>query len=92
MDRCYADDHYRDGRHYRDRRLTRRDRVDRGRDGCYYCRRSDGTTGLIIGGAISALIGREMGRGDERLLDPLILGGTGGMLGREIDRRRIHCD
>src|SRR3546814_2433193 len=39
----YADDHYRDG-NYRERRLGRNDRVYRGRDGRYYCKRSDGTT------------------------------------------------
>ena len=34
----------------------------RGRDGRYRCRRPDGTTGLIVGGAAGALIGREIGR------------------------------
>jgi len=48
----YADDYYRDGRYYRERRLTRADRIYRGRDGRYYCRRSDGTTGLIVGGGV----------------------------------------
>ena len=38
--------HYHAGR-YRERRLGRRDRIYRGGDGRYYCRRSDGTTGLI---------------------------------------------
>src|ERR1044072_2658697 len=35
--------------HYRERRLGRHDRIYRGGDGRYYCRRSDGTTGLVIG-------------------------------------------
>jgi hypothetical protein len=37
----------------------------RGRDGRYRCRRSNGTTGLLVGGAAGALIGREIdgGRG-----------------------------
>src|SRR3546814_20720103 len=37
----YADDHYRDG-DYRERRLGKKDRVYRGLDGRYYCKRSDG--------------------------------------------------
>ena len=37
-------------------------RVWRGNDGRTYCRKKDGTTGLIIGGAAGALIGREVGR------------------------------
>ena len=33
-----------------------------GEDGRAYCRRSDGTTGLVVGGGAGALIGREIGR------------------------------
>src|SRR3546814_2478768 len=35
----YADRYYRDGRYYQPRRLTRADRVYRGGNGRYYCRR-----------------------------------------------------
>ncbi len=38
----------------------------RGRDGRYRCRRPNGTTGLIIGGAAGALIGREVQRSGSR--------------------------
>ncbi len=79
---------YRDG--YRD---ARRDDyyggpVWRGRDGRYYCRRDNGTTGLLIGGAVGGLIGNEVaGRGDKLL--GTILGAAGGaLLGREIDKSR----
>jgi hypothetical protein len=33
-----------------------------GEDGQAYCRRSDGTTGLVVGGGAGALVGREIGR------------------------------
>ena len=46
----YADNYYRDGSYYQDRRLSVNDRVYRGQNGRYYCRRPDGTTGLIVGG------------------------------------------
>ena len=61
-------------------------RVWRGRDGRYYCKKKNGTTGMIIGGAAGALIGREIaGRGDRTL--GTILGAAGGaLLGREIQR------
>ena len=36
----------------------------RGDDGRYYCRRSDGATGTIIGGGAGALIGRAIDDGD----------------------------
>src|ERR1700684_242589 len=64
----YADQYYRDGRYYQERRLSRNDRIYRGRDGRYYCRRSDGTTGLIVGGAIGALIGHALAPGRPELL------------------------
>src|SRR3546814_19862367 len=44
----YADRYYRDGRSYKARRLSHDDRIYRGRDGRYYCKRDDGNTGLII--------------------------------------------
>lgn len=58
----------------------------RGRDGRYRCRKPDGTTGLIIGGAAGALIGREVaGRGD-RTLGTIIGAAAGALVGREVER------
>ena len=88
----YADRYYRDGRYYADRRLTRNDRIYRGSNGQYYCRRSDGTTGLIIGGAAGALLGREIDRGGSRVLGTLIGGAAGAVLGREIERGNLRCN
>jgi hypothetical protein len=87
----YADDYYRDGRYYRERRLTRGDRIYRGRDGRYYCRRSDGTTGLIIGAGVGALIGNSIDGGRSSLLGTLIGGAAGATIGRELDRGRVRC-
>lgn len=58
----------------------------RGNDGRTYCRRDNGTTGLLIGGAAGALAGSEIaGRGDRTV--GAIIGGIGGaLLGRTIDR------
>lgn len=66
-------------------------RVWRGNDGRYYCKRDDGTTGLIIGAAVGGLAGNEIaGRGDKTL--GIILGAAGGaLLGREIDRSNYRC-
>lgn len=85
---------YRDyGRGYRDddRRDYYRGPAWRGRDGRYYCRKPDGTTGLLIGGAAGALIGRGIaGHGDRTL--GAILGAAGGaLLGREVDRSGSRC-
>lgn len=81
----YADDHYRDG-NYRERRLGKNDRVYRGRDGRYYCKRSDGTTGLIIGGIAGGALGNVIAPGDSKTLGT-ILGAIGGAVaGRAIDK------
>ena len=34
----------------------------RGQDGRYYCKRGNGTVGLLVGGAAGALVGREIQR------------------------------
>lgn len=78
-------------RHHRGDRVHRNTRVWRGDNGRYYCRKDDGTTGLLIGGAVGALAGHEIaGRGDRTL--GAILGAAGGaLLGREIDRSGSSC-
>lgn len=79
------------GRYYEPRRLSRRDRVWRGRDGRYHCRRDNGTTGLVVGAAVGGLAGHEIaGRGDKTL--GTIIGAVGGgLLGRAIDRGDLKC-
>lgn len=82
----YADDHYRDNPRYRERRLGKNDRVYAGRDGRYYCRRSDGTTGLIVGGIAGGALGNVIAPGDSKTLGT-VLGAIGGAVaGRAIDR------
>jgi len=46
--------YYREDPRYEERRLGAQDEVYRGNDGRYYCRRSDGTTGLVIGACVGA--------------------------------------
>lgn len=73
------------------RRITRNSYVWRGRDGRYYCKRDNGTTGLVIGAGVGALAGHELaGRGD-KTLGALLGAALGGALGREIDRGSLKC-
>ena len=90
--RYYADRYYRVGRYYADRRLGYNDRIYRGQNGRYYCRRSDGTTGLIIGAGIGGLLGNQVAIGGSRTLSTIIGAGAGALLGREIQRGSIRCD
>ncbi|WP_394731152.1 glycine zipper 2TM domain-containing protein [Altererythrobacter sp. GH1-8] len=84
-DRYYGRDRYHGEPVYRDTRVWR------GRDGRYYCRKENGTTGLLIGAGVGALAGNELaGRGDKTL--GAILGAAGGaILGRAIDRSNSRC-
>jgi Ni/Co efflux regulator RcnB len=83
--------YYRDGRYYQPRRLSYNDRVYRGGNGNYYCRRSDGTTGLIVGGAIGGLLGNSIARGGSKTIGTVIGAGAGALLGREVDRGGVSC-
>lgn len=87
----YADQYYRDGRYYQPRRLSNDDRIYRGRDNRYYCRRSDGTTGLIVGGAAGALLGSAIAGGDSRTLGALLGAAGGAAIGSSVDRGRVTC-
>ena len=55
------------------------------------CHRSNGTTGMIVGAAGGALVGRAIDTHGERATGT-ILGAVGGALvGRAIDRKRMIC-
>jgi hypothetical protein len=90
--RYYADRYYRSGSYYADRRLSRYDRVYRGYDGRYYCRRSDGTTGLIIGAGIGALLGNQLNIGGSTTLSTVLGGAAGALIGKEIAQGQLRCD
>ena len=89
--RDWRDDR-RDRREYqRERRLSHRDRVWRGDDGRYYCRRDNGTTGLVVGAIGGALLGRTVDRYGDRSVGTLLGAIGGGLLGREVDRGEARC-
>ena len=85
----YAERYYRGG--YAPIRVNRYTRIYRGHYDRYYCRRSDGTTGLIVGAALGGLLGNSLQRGNSNLAATLIGAGAGGLLGREIDRGSLNC-
>lgn len=83
--------YYRDGNYYQPRRLSYNDRIYRGADNRYYCRRSDGTTGLIIGGIAGGVLGNVIAPGGSKTLGTLLGGGAGALIGRAIDRDNVTC-
>jgi hypothetical protein len=81
----------RDDRRYRARRLNRSDRVYRGSDNRYYCKRDDGTTGLIVGGITGGVLGNVIAPGGWKTLGTIIGAGSGALIGRAIDDGDVVC-
>jgi hypothetical protein len=82
-DRYGYDTRY-DGRDYYPERVTRNTRTWRGNDGLYYCRKKDVTTGLIIGAAAGALLGRAVDGGYDRTTGTVLGGVVGALLGKSV--------
>lgn len=79
------------GRYYEPRRITRQTYIWRARDGRYYCRRDNGTTGLIIGAAGGAYLGNQLSNRRDRTTGTIVGAALGALLGREIDRGELRC-
>ncbi len=87
----YADHYYRDDPSYHERRLSRNDRLYRGQDGRYYCRRSDGTTGLIVGGVAGGLLGDAIAPGGSKTLGAILGAAGGAAIGSSVDKDSVSC-
>jgi uncharacterized protein YcfJ len=55
------------------------------------CKRPNGTTGLIIGAAGGALVGRAIDTHGERATGTIIGAAAGALLGRHVERSRVRC-
>jgi len=86
---AYNNGYYAQGNGYYDQGYS--GRTWRGRDGRYYCKRSNGTTGLIVGGAAGALAGRAIDGGRNRTVGTIVGGVAGALLGREVQRSGSRC-
>jgi hypothetical protein len=84
--------YYRSG-NYQERVLSQDDRVYRGNDGRYYCKRSDGTTGLIVGAAAGGLFGNIIAGRRSSTVGTLLGAIAGGAAGASIDRnqQQVRC-
>jgi hypothetical protein len=59
--------------------------------GRWRCTRPNGTTGLIVGAAGGALLGRAIDTRGERATGTIIGAAAGGLAGRAIERSRVRC-
>jgi hypothetical protein len=85
--------YYRAGPNYQERTLSTNDRVYAGQDGKYYCKRNDGTTGLIIGAAGGGILGNVIDGGRSRIVGSLLGAAAGGLAGRAVDQNnsQVRC-
>ena len=96
-DSRYDDDRYDAARDYREGRYAERplganDQVYQGSDGRYYCRRSDGTIGLVVGAGAGALLGRTIDTRGERGTGTILGATLGALLGRTVERNAdVRC-
>ena len=74
-----------DSRRYREQQLGSNDRVYRGSDGRYYCRRQDGSTGLVVGAAVGGLLGNVIAPNGSKLLGTILGAGGGAAVGAAVD-------
>ena len=63
---------------------------DDGRGG-QFCRRSDGSTGTVVGAAVGGVVGSELSRRGSRTQGAILGAVVGGLLGRSVDRGRVVC-
>jgi hypothetical protein len=87
---------YDPSRYYRpgsdQRVLTSSDRVYAGNDGRYYCKRNDGTTGLIIGAAGGGVLGNVIDGGHSRTVGTLLGAAAGALIGKKVDQnQQVRC-
>ena len=93
-DQGYSGNGYDDG-YYGDRVYRGRDNDDRHYNRNYRQRCGKGTTGLIVGGAAGALLGREAGRSRDRYgyrrgsgtTGAIIGGALGALIGKKVAKR-----
>jgi hypothetical protein len=58
----------------------------RGSDGRYRCRKPNGTTGLIVGGAAGAILGNQIAGRNDKTIGTILGGAAGALIGREVER------
>lgn len=85
--------YYRDGSGYQERTLSSDDRVYRGSDNRYYCKRNDGTTGLIVGAIGGGVLGNVIDGGHSRGVGTILGALGGGLLGKSVDQNssEVRC-
>ncbi|MEG3176637.1 glycine zipper 2TM domain-containing protein [Sphingomonas sp. RB3P16] len=85
--------YYRTGPTYQERVLTSDDRIYRGSDDRFYCKRNDGTTGLIVGAVGGGVLGNVIDGGHSRGVGTVLGAIAGGLVGKSVDQNnaQVRC-
>ena len=85
--------YYRNDPRYQERVLGPDDRVYAGTDGRYYCKRNDGTTGLIAGAVGGGVLGNLIDGGHSRGVGTILGAIAGGVVGKSVDQNnaQVRC-
>ena len=86
-----ASRYYRANPRYRERQMGMNERIYRGSDNRYYCRRNDGSTGLIVGAIAGGVLGNMIAPGDSQVLGTIIGAGAGAAIGSAVSQRDVRC-
>ncbi|MBO9581583.1 MAG: glycine zipper 2TM domain-containing protein [Sphingobium sp.] len=93
------DGYYSDRRDRRDRREDRRgryladsDMIYRDNDGHYYCKRSDGSTGTIVGALAGGVLGNIIAPGGSKTLGTVLGAAGGAIAGNAVDKNNVRCE
>ena len=88
-----AAQYYRNSPRYQERVLGPDERVYRGRDGQYYCKRNDGTTGLVVGAVAGGVLGNAIDGGHSRSVGTILGALVGGVVGQQVDvnNQQVRC-
>ena len=82
-----------DRRHRAERRQMKdSDVIYRDRNGRYYCKKDDGTTGTIVGAIGGGVLGNVIAPGGSKTLGTILGAGVGAVAGRAIDRSDVRCE
>ena len=62
-----------------------------GQDGKTYCKKKDGTVGLLVGAAVGVLIGRAIDTRGDRTPGTILGGVAGAIIGKKIAQGKTTC-
>ncbi|MGZ8343125.1 MAG: glycine zipper 2TM domain-containing protein [Allosphingosinicella sp.] len=71
--------------------LGRDDEIYRGRDGRYYCKRRDGTVGLVVGAGVGGLLGNLIAPRGSKTIGTILGAAGGAAVGYAIERGEVRC-